>query len=62
MTPTLANPLSLGDTRSQVQQFSAWLETDIPEAMWDKMRSEGLIHPDAPTELLASNTCTPERH
>ena len=27
----------------------AWMRTPIPGALWDDLRTEGLLHPGAPT-------------
>lgn len=40
--PGLASP-------SQVIQAAGWMRTDIPSGLWDDLRTEGLLHPDAPT-------------
>jgi D-threo-aldose 1-dehydrogenase len=34
---------------AQVRQAVAWLETAIPSRLWADLRSEGLLHADAPT-------------
>jgi D-threo-aldose 1-dehydrogenase len=33
----------------QVRQALAWAAHPIPDALWDALRGEGLLHPDAPT-------------
>jgi D-threo-aldose 1-dehydrogenase len=33
----------------QVADAAAWMETSIPAALWDDLRSEGLLREDAPT-------------
>lgn len=33
----------------QVRQALAWADHAIPDALWDDLRGEGLLHPDAPT-------------
>lgn len=35
-------------TATQLQQNVAWLETPIPDTLWQALRSRGLLHPDAP--------------
>jgi D-threo-aldose 1-dehydrogenase len=37
----------------QVRQALAWAAHAIPDALWDDLRGEGLLHPDAPTPLPA---------
>ena len=34
---------------TQVAQAMAWMRTPIPGALWDDLRTEGLLHPGAPT-------------
>jgi len=45
--PGLASP-------DQVLQISAWMQRVIPPALWDDLRSEGLLHPEAPTPLAST--------
>jgi D-threo-aldose 1-dehydrogenase len=40
--PGMADP-------AQVRQAVGWMETVIPPRLWDDLRSQGLLHPDAPT-------------
>lgn len=40
--PGMGNP-------AQVAQAIAWMSTPIPDVLWDDLRTEGLLHPDAPT-------------
>jgi len=40
--PGMSNP-------AQVRQALAWAAHAIPDALWDDLRGEGLLHPDAPT-------------
>lgn len=40
----------------QVRQALAWAEHAIPDALWDDLRAEGLLHPDAPTPRAAGRT------
>ncbi|MBW8860231.1 MAG: aldo/keto reductase [Caulobacter sp.] len=37
----------------QVRQALAWAEHAIPDALWDDLRAEGLLHPDAPTSTVS---------
>ncbi|MDI1366531.1 MAG: aldo/keto reductase [bacterium] len=47
--PAVASVIpGLGDP-DQVEQAVAWMATAIPDALWDDLRTEGLLHPDAPT-------------
>ena len=34
---------------AQARQAAAWMEVSIPDRLWDDLRAEGLLHPDAPT-------------
>lgn len=34
---------------AQVRQALAWAAHPVPDALWDDLRGEGLLHPDAPT-------------
>jgi D-threo-aldose 1-dehydrogenase len=43
----------------QVRQALAWAAHPIPDALWDDLRGEGLLHPDAPTPLYAKVGETP---
>ena len=38
-------------TPGQVADAVAWLEIDIPQALWDALRAEGLLRADAPVPL-----------
>jgi D-threo-aldose 1-dehydrogenase len=38
---------------SQVRQALAWAAHAIPDALWDDLRAQGLLHPDAPTPRSA---------
>jgi D-threo-aldose 1-dehydrogenase len=38
----------------QVNQALAWTEHAIPDALWDDLRGEGLLHPNAPTPRAAA--------
>jgi D-threo-aldose 1-dehydrogenase len=40
--PGMSNP-------AQVRQALAWAAHAIPDALWDDLRGEGLLHPEAPT-------------
>lgn len=33
----------------QVRQAVVWAEHPVPDALWDDLRAQGLLHPDAPT-------------
>ena len=37
----------------QVRQALAWAAHPIPDALWDDLRAQGLLHPDAPTPRTA---------
>jgi len=34
---------------AQAVQAAGWMRTPIPGALWDDLRTEGMLHPDAPT-------------
>ena len=38
----------------QVRQALAWAAHAVPDALWDDLRAEGLLHPDAPTPRAAA--------
>ncbi len=44
--PGMSNP-------AQVRQARAWAAQAIPDALWDDLRGEGLLHPQAPTPRAA---------
>lgn len=46
--PAVASVIPGGRTASEVTQNVAWMTTPIPAALWTDLRSEGLLHPDAP--------------
>ncbi|WP_421739280.1 aldo/keto reductase [Caulobacter sp.] len=45
--PGMANP-------TQVAQIAGWMKVVIPSALWDDLRAEGLLHPDAPTPIAGA--------
>jgi D-threo-aldose 1-dehydrogenase len=47
--PVVASVIPGMGSPAQARQAVAWLETAIPGGLWDDLRSEGLLHPDAPT-------------
>jgi D-threo-aldose 1-dehydrogenase len=47
--PVVASVIPGMGSPAQARQAVAWLETAIPDGLWDDLRSEGLLHPDAPT-------------
>jgi D-threo-aldose 1-dehydrogenase len=47
--PVVASVIPGMGSPAQARQAVAWLETAIPSRLWDDLRSEGLLHPDAPT-------------
>jgi D-threo-aldose 1-dehydrogenase len=47
--PAVASVIPGIGSPAQARQAVAWLETAIPNRLWDDLRSEGLLHQDAPT-------------
>lgn len=47
--PGLSNP-------AQVRQACSWAAHAIPDALWDDLRGEGLLHPQAPTPRAFAET------
>ncbi len=45
--PGMANP-------TQVTQIAGWMKAVIPSVLWDDLRAEGLLHPDAPTPVAGA--------
>ncbi len=47
--PQVASVIPGMSSPAQVRQACAWAAHPIPAALWDDLRGEGLLHPDAPT-------------
>uniref|UniRef100_B0T1C0 Pyridoxal 4-dehydrogenase n=1 Tax=Caulobacter sp. (strain K31) TaxID=366602 RepID=B0T1C0_CAUSK len=47
--PQVASVIPGLSSPDQVRQALAWAAHAVPDALWDDLRSEGLLHPDAPT-------------
>ncbi|MNL77992.1 Pyridoxal 4-dehydrogenase [compost metagenome] len=47
--PQVASVIPGMSSPAQVRQARAWAAHPIPAALWDDLRGEGLLHPDAPT-------------
>ena len=47
--PQVASVIPGLSSPAQVHQALAWAAHAIPDALWDDLRAEGLLHPDAPT-------------
>ena len=48
--PAVACVLPGARAAVEVEANVEWLELAIPAALWSDLRSEGLLHPDAPVE------------
>lgn len=47
--PSVASVIPGPNTPDQVRTNLAWMRTDIPAALWADLKTEGLLHPAAPT-------------
>ena len=47
--PAVASVIPGPDAPDQVHTNLAWLRTEIPPALWNDLKSERLLHPNAPT-------------
>lgn len=47
--PQVASVIPGLSSPAQVRQALAWAAHAVPDALWDDLRAEGLLHPDAPT-------------
>lgn len=47
--PSVASVVVGAVSRAEILQNIEWLQTPIPVALWEDLRSEKLLHPDAPT-------------
>ncbi|WP_328997336.1 aldo/keto reductase [Kribbella sp. NBC_00709] len=50
--PAVASVLAGMRTPEEVEQNVTAFDTNIPDALWDNLRSEGLLHPEAPTDRI----------
>ena len=46
--PLVASIIPGPNHPDQVRTNMAWLRTEVPAALWRDLKSEGLLHPDAP--------------
>lgn len=47
--PAVASLIAGFGAPEEVSQFKQWLNCEIPTDMWESMKNQSLIHPDAPT-------------
>ena len=47
--PVVASVIPGARTAAEVQSHWQMFRAKIPPAFWDDLRSQGLLHPDAPT-------------
>lgn len=47
--PAVASLIAGFGSPTEVESFSKWVSTDVPDEFWIRMKSAGFIHPDAPT-------------
>jgi D-threo-aldose 1-dehydrogenase len=54
--PQVASVIPGMSSPAQVRQARAWAAHPIPDALWDDLRGEGLLRPDAPTPRAHAET------
>ena len=47
--PSVVSVIPGGQRVTEVESNRALLDTDIPAALWEDLKAEGLLRPDAPT-------------